>query len=304
MLVLFVDRISESPRWLTDRRTLLTLNTTNAREQMVTKSWTPAAHKCFPSGGCRSRQKKSYFMRGTQRIVTKSTARSQSSRRFGHLSKITFFCDWNAVLPCARFRGFRRTFASFRDSGNSPNRISRRSLYRSLFGVSGVQKGARLGPAGATPLGRAGGREHDILGRQNVSEAAGAAAEHEGRPVESERGRVVARMVRLTDSEKNTRCARGRNAPATGSATRRRRPCASNPPRRPPRRELSSFPRDRADEIAARPRAAPRGRPVFAPPVPLFPRASLAASDWPDRVRLTAPAPPLPRESAGICTTA
>ena len=160
------------------------------------------------------------------------------------------------------------------------------------------------GPVGATPLGRAGGREHDILWRQNVSKAAGAAAEHEGRPVESERGRVVARMVRLTDSEKNTRCARGRNAPATGSATRRRRPCASNPPRRPPRRELGSFPRDRADEIAARPRAAPRGRPVFAPPVPLFPRASLAASDWPDRVRLTAPAPPLPRESAGICTTA
>ena len=58
LFVLFVDRISESPRWLTDRRTLLTLNTTNAREQMVTKSWTPAAHKCFPSGGCRSRQKK------------------------------------------------------------------------------------------------------------------------------------------------------------------------------------------------------------------------------------------------------
>jgi len=214
--------------------------------------------------------------------------------------QITFICDCAPVLvsahffwpPCSRFGQF------------SPYRISRRSLYRSLFGLYDVQKGARLGPAGATPLGRAGGREHDILGRQNVSEAAGAAAEHEGRPVESERGRVVARMVRLTDSEKNTRCARGRNAPAAGSATRRRRPCASNPSRRPPRRELSSFPRDRADEIAARPRAAPRGRPVFAPPVPLFPRASLAASDWPDRVRLTAPAPPLPRESAGICTTA
>lgn len=138
---------------------------------------------------------------------TKSTARSQSSRRFGHLFKSHLFatgrlCSFAAGSPpCSRFGQF------------SPNRISRRSLYWSLFGVYGVQKGARLAPVGATPLGRAGGREHDILGRQNVSEAAGAAAEHEGRPVESERGRVVARMVRLTDSEKNTRCARGRNAP-------------------------------------------------------------------------------------------
>ena len=59
-------------------------------------------------------------------------------------------------------------------------------------------------------------------------------------------------------------CSWTKRARSAGSATRRRRPRASNPPRRTPRRDLGSFPRDLPEKIAARPRDAPRGRPVFA----------------------------------------
>ena len=52
-----------------------------------------------------------------------------------------------SLVRCARFRGFRRTCSRF--GKFSPNRISRRSLYRSLFGV---QKGARLARSGRRRL--------------------------------------------------------------------------------------------------------------------------------------------------------
>ena len=187
--------ISESPRRLTDRRTLLTLNTTNASEQMVTtKSWTPARINVsqHQAAGVLP-PKKGLLMRG-QIPHTQNQLRGHNPlARFGLLFKSHFFCPWFAVLVSAVFA------ARVRDSENFLPIV----FPQIAFSVAFRRAERRAsGPVGATPLGRAGGREHDILWRQNVSEAAGAAAEHEGRPVESERGRVVARMVRSTDSEK------------------------------------------------------------------------------------------------------
>lgn len=239
------------------------------------------------------------FSRQKKRVLMQSTTHTQNQlrghnplARFGLLFKSHFFTT-----------GSLCSFPRFSPPVFAIQKIFSQSDFPQIAFSFAFRRAERRasGPVGATPLGRAGGREHDILWRQNVSKAAGAAAEHEGRPVESERGRVVARMVRSTDSEKKYAMCSWTNAPrSAGSATRRRRPRASNPPRR----DLCSFPRDRPDEIAARPRDAPRGRPVFAPRRPAFAARQLGGQLWPDRVRLTATTPLLPRESAGIFTTA
>ena len=93
-----------------------------------------------------SRQKKRVFMRGTKekrdthKINCAATILSQDS---GFCSNHIFL----SLVRCARFRGFRRPCPRF--GKFSPNRISRRSLYRSLFGV---QKGARLARSGRRRL--------------------------------------------------------------------------------------------------------------------------------------------------------
>ena len=69
------------------------------------------AHKCFPSGGRRSRQKKkrvSVRERGTHKINCAATILSQDSG----FVQITFFNDWFAVLVSAVFA------ARVRDSEN------------------------------------------------------------------------------------------------------------------------------------------------------------------------------------------
>ena len=187
---------------------------------------------------------------------TKSTARSQSSRRFGYSFKSHFFATGMSLECCA----FRRTCSRFGQF--SPNRISRRSLYRSLFGL-GVQKGASRPGRGDAAWSRR--RTRAIFsGGKTCRLRALLPPNMKDEQRHSERGRVVAPYLRLDDLEKNTRCVRGRNAPATASrATRRRRPRASNPRADPRAANSARFLGPR--EIAARPRAAPRGRPVSPP---------------------------------------
>jgi len=119
---------------------------------------------------------------------TKSTARPQSSLKIRGSFK-SHFLTTGSLCSFPRFSPHVFAIRKIFSQSDFPQIL----LYRSLFRRA---ERRASGPVGATPLDRAGGREHDILGRQDVSEAAGAAAEHEGRPVESERGRVVARMVR------------------------------------------------------------------------------------------------------------
>jgi len=146
------------------------------------------AHKCFPtSGGWRSPAKKKPFDAGkytTHKINCVATILSQDS---GFCSNHIFFVT-----------GSLCSFPRFSPPVSAIRKIFSQSDFPQIALSVAFRRAERRasGPVGATPLGRAGGREHDILWRQNVSEAAGAAAEHEGRPVESERGRVVARMVR------------------------------------------------------------------------------------------------------------
>ena len=186
--------ISESPRRLTDRRTLLTLNTTNASEQMVTtQSWTPARINVsqYQAVGVLPPKKTRFYAgnkRDTHKIINcAATILSHPLARFGLLFKSHFFTT-----------GSLCSFPRFSPPVFAIRKIFSQSDFPQIALSVAFRRAERRasGPVGATPLGRAGGREHDILWRQNVSEAAGAAAEHEGRPVESERGRVVARMVR------------------------------------------------------------------------------------------------------------
>ena len=119
---------------------------------------------------------------------------------------------------------------------------------------------------------------HDILGRQDLSQAAGAAAEHERADArEPERGRVEPRVVRFTISDDDTcermsTLRRGRKAPP------RRRLTRVDSPNVRAGGDIASFPRDCPVKIARRSRTAARGARKSRPPPSFFPRDSVAAS--------------------------
>lgn len=119
---------------------------------------------------------------------------------------------------------------------------------------------------------------HDILGRQDLSQAAGAAAEHERADArEPERGRVEPRVVRFTKHDDDTcermsTLRRGRKAPP------RRRLTRVDSPNVRAGGDIASFPRDCPVKIARRSRTAARGARKSRPPPSFFPRDSVAAS--------------------------
>ena len=119
---------------------------------------------------------------------------------------------------------------------------------------------------------------HDILGRQDLSQAAGAAAEHERADArEPERGRVEPRVVRFPISDDDTcermsTLRRGRKAPP------RRRLTRVDSPNVRAGGDIASFPRDCPVKIARRSRTAARGARKSRPPPSFFPRDSVAAS--------------------------
>ena len=119
---------------------------------------------------------------------------------------------------------------------------------------------------------------HDILGRQDLSQAAGAAAEHERADArEPERGRVEPRVVRFPISDDDTcermsTLRRGRKAPP------RRRLTRVDSPNVRTGGDIASFPRDCPVKIARRSRTAARGARKSRPPPSFFPRDSVAAS--------------------------
>lgn len=119
---------------------------------------------------------------------------------------------------------------------------------------------------------------HDILGRQDLSQAAGAAAEHERADArEPERGRVEPRVVRFTKHDDDTcermsTLRRGRKAPP------RRRLTRVDSPNVRAGGDIASFPMDCPVKIARRSRTAARGARKSRAPPSFFPRDSVAAS--------------------------
>jgi len=112
---------------------------------------------------------------------------------------------------------------------------------------------------------------HDILGRQDLSQAAGAAAEHERADArEPERGRVEPRVVRFTKHDDDTcermsTLRRGRKAPP------RRRLTRVDSPNVRAGGDIASFPMDCPVKIARRSRTAARGARKSRPPPSFFP---------------------------------
>lgn len=154
---------------------------------------------------------------------------------------------------------------------------------------------------------------HDILGRQDLSQAAGAAAEHERADArEPERGRVEPRVVRFPISDDDTcermsTLRRGRKAPP------RRRLTRVDSPNVRAGGDIASFPRDCLVKIVRRSRTAARGARKSRPPPSFFPRDSVAASarlhrddddpsTLPSSMLTPSPAPPS-IHVAGTCTT-
>ena len=219
-----------------------------------------------------SRQKKRVFMRGTKekrdthKINCAATILSQDS---GFCSNHIFL----SLVRCARFRGFRRPCPRF--GKFSPNRISRRSLYRSLFGV---QKGARLARSGRRRLVAPADASMIFSGGKTCRKLRALLPNMKDDRSSLSAGASSREWCVRQTRKKNTRCVRGRMRPGAPGARRDGAVRARRIPRAATSARFRGTVRKKSPLACAMRRAvAPSSRPA----VPLLPRASSAASCGP-----------------------